>query len=163
MKKIKVGGVEVYKGENPISPITVQNHPWITTEQYTPWIEVQKQVSSGAKVIFYTHLSSAWTGLKDVTGFWFTPTSYTIQIMKSGASMPWSPLLGFWGFDGTSQYAGWTQGTITNTTNTMVARVIDNPWSTRTQFVHSSFISWGIKLNCTASWYDVIMMITAYK
>ena len=129
---------------------------------------IGREVKGGGsvKMLFFRRLASVWTGIQNFTWFWFTPTSYKI-VCTGATSTSWSDVLfSVWAKqpNGTT-YASWQQGTASNYANNTwrVARVINNAGSTRTAFNHSAFISDGIALDCTDSWYDVMLEITAYK
>lgn len=157
-------GLEVLK-EKPLDYYSDVFSPWQTKQKLKIWREVEWNVWWWqVKTLIFNRLASVWTWVQSFTGFWFTPTSYTIQATRTDITTTWYPCFSDWAYDWTTeiirQVADWYSRIVTNN---IIRLFYTNQWWWKTSAIHSSFDSDGISLNFDFSAEDCYLVITAYK
>lgn len=145
----------------------------IQTPDYDYWLSQQtidwpiwiRNLSTwwNAKTLIFTRLASVWTWNQSFTGFWFTPTSYTIQATRTDVTTTWYPCFSDWAYDWTTevirQVADWYSRV---TVNRIIRLFYTNQWWWVTAANHTSLDADWITLNFDLSAENCYLVITCF-
>lgn len=140
----------------------------IQTPDYDYWLSQQtidwpiwiRNLSSWwkAKTLIFTRLASVWTWNQSFTGFWFTPTNYTIQAWENSSSSTYAVYTAWW-YDWTTEQCVFFD-TGSSWTATYSMRLKTATLRTSANFV--SFDADWITLNFNYSEINWYIMITCF-